>query len=204
MLRVKSLLLPNNVSVTFDVNLGEGIVIKGSNGSGKSLFLKSLARLYLCTYKIFEYNETEIINMDHQQYRSEVLYVSPSPLLLQDQSVEDFFLSVLNLDVYKDHIFSFDYLKYLNAWSIGPKQPMSLLSSGQRQLVSILRALSLRAKILLLDEPTANLDREKTLEVEKLFADWRSKERSIILISHSEDQSQRLGWKIIHFRSLMT
>lgn len=202
MLRVEKLKLPNEKVISFSLKDNEGVVIEGPNGAGKSLLLKSLALLYPVSCEEFFFQDKNVRGLNPQEFRSQVLYVSTNVLLVKDQSVEEFFQSVLKLAVYKNHEFKFDYHSYLKKWGI-TNQSVSILSSGQRQMIAVLRALSLKAKILLLDEPTANLDQDKTLEVEELLKEWRVRTGGgIIMISHSPEQATRLGFKKVQFSEL--
>lgn len=204
MLRIESMKLPNNKTVNFSLDSRDAIIIRGKNGSGKSLLLKSMALLCMAPYKGYEYKGQNVSELNPQIFRSEVLYVSTTPLMMKDQSVEEFFQSIRNLHVYKNLISEFDYKYYLEKWHIPPGD-VSYLSSGQRQMISFLRALTLNAKVLLLDEPTANLDHEKTLELEKLILEWKERTSgSVVMISHSSDQIARLNFRVADFESLVT
>lgn len=203
MLRVKGLKLLNGKVIDFEVKRGEGIVIFGKNGSGKSLLLKSLAKLLPVQYTSFVYDGKNLDDWIPETYRGQVLYVSPTPHFLKDMSVEEFFSYVFKFQIYKGMISSFDYETYLDRWKI-PRKSVLELSTGQRQMISILRALTLNAKILLLDEPTANLDSEKTREVEILIKDWQARTKgSVVWISHSEEQGKRLEFTPVDFETLI-
>lgn len=203
MLRVESMKLPNEKIVNFSLNENDALIIQGKNGSGKSLLLKSLAQLCVAPYEVFNYQGDDIKTWIPEEYRSQVLYVSTSPLLLKDQTVEEFFTSIKKLAIYKDHHSYFDYKTYLEKWHI-PDSNVAMLSSGQKQMISILRSLTLKAKILLLDEPTANLDYDRTLEIESLLIDWRARTKgSLVIISHSSDQIARLNFPMVNFQSLI-
>lgn len=68
------------------------------------------------------------------------------------------------------------------------------LSSGERQRLAVLRVLSIRPRVLLLDEPTANLDEENIARVERLIQAYLSDESAAaVWVSHDPRQLQRVA-----------
>jgi ATPase subunit of ABC transporter with duplicated ATPase domains len=71
---------------------------------------------------------------------------------------------------------------------------VSRLSSGERQRLALLRLLNNRPKVLLLDEPTANLDSDNIMQTEKFLSDYRiGTESPVIWISHDIAQLKRVS-----------
>ena len=68
------------------------------------------------------------------------------------------------------------------------------LSGGERQRVAMARALALRPDVLLLDEPTANLDPYNVGLIEELIVDYqKTRNTTIVLVSHNIFQARRLA-----------
>ena len=71
--------------------------------------------------------------------------------------------------------------------------PARVLSGGEQQLLSIARALATGPDILILDEPTSNLDPSATLAIEALIGAVRSEGTRVVLITHDLGQARRLA-----------
>ncbi len=86
---------------------------------------------------------------------------------------------------------------YLTALGFTPsvlQWPVERLSSGERQRLALARLLNNQPQVLLLDEPTANLDAENTLIMERIITDYhRTHNCATLWISHSLEQQQRIG-----------
>jgi len=148
---------PVNVfeNLDFSIHQGDFIKITGSNGSGKSTFLKLMKKLILPDHGKIIYG-TEINDSD---------------IALVSQNQRSFFL---NLSVKQNLLFFYSLKKnkkidlevkikeYLKTFNLEEKidAVMSTLSSGQLKKISIIRALLSDPKILLLDEITSNLEEE--------------------------------------------
>ncbi len=72
------------------------------------------------------------------------------------------------------------------------------LSGGQRQRLSLARALALRPRVLLLDEPTANIDPVSTEKIEQTISQYaRENQATVILVTHSPTQARRLSHQLV-------
>ncbi len=83
---------------------------------------------------------------------------------------------------------------------INPKAQVKDLSIAQKHLVVIARALSIDAKIVILDEPTASLSHKEILETYDLIERLRSEGKAILFISHKFDEIFRIAQRFIVFR----
>ena len=71
------------------------------------------------------------------------------------------------------------------------------LSSGEQQRVAIARALALEREVLLIDEPTANLDPANAMIIEQAIKD-SARPRAVLLSTHNLSQARRLSQRVIH------
>lgn len=77
------------------------------------------------------------------------------------------------------------------------KRPARVLSGGEQQRLSLVRALALEPELLFLDEPTANLDPASTAAIEQLILDANRRGVTIVLVTHDAGQARRLGEDLV-------
>ena len=182
MLRVKGMKLFNGKEVSFELRRGESLQIKGANGSGKSLLLKSLARLIPSKWDELSLDGKRAEEFRIEEWRLKLLYIPPEVVFDSELTVNDFFDEPFQLEIYRGVKKKFDPRKY---WP-DASMLLSQLSSGQRQQVALLRALSLDPAFLLLDEPFGYMDMERKEFFAKLINDNLGSSRSLVLVSHVE------------------
>lgn len=71
------------------------------------------------------------------------------------------------------------------------------LSGGQQQRVAIARAISTRPEILIADEPTGNLDTQKSHEIMKLLKQFNEEGITILMVTHEEDMAEYASRTIV-------
>ena len=83
---------------------------------------------------------------------------------------------------------------------IAPEILLRTLSTAQRQLVEIARALSQNAELLIMDEPTSSLTLSETERLMQVVADLRANGVSVVYISHRLDEVERLADRVVVLR----
>ena len=167
-------------------------VIMGPNGAGKSIFLKILNGIIRPTSGKILWNE----KIDESLIFNGQALVFQKPILLR-RSVEanlDFFDKLINLNNYdKNQLLKIvDLLDQKN-------QPARSLSLGEQQRLSLIRALLLRPRLVMLDEPTANLDPASTKIIEDIIISLKEFGIKIIFVTHNILQAKRLADEVIFF-----
>jgi tungstate transport system ATP-binding protein len=77
------------------------------------------------------------------------------------------------------------------------ERPARVLSGGEQQRLAVARALAIRPDVLLLDEPTANLDPASTLAIEELIGVAHREGTKIIFVTHDIGQAKRLADDVV-------
>ncbi|HYB09057.1 MAG TPA: ATP-binding cassette domain-containing protein [Alphaproteobacteria bacterium] len=181
-LDVRRLSHPHLSVQPFVVADGELVVVTGPSGAGKSLLLRAIADL--------DPNDGEI-ELDGERrdaspapaWRRRVVYVAAE--------------SGWWADIVGEHFADRTRAAAL-APSVGmPAEcfdwPVSRLSTGERQRLALLRALSLTPRALLLDEPTSGLDPDATAAVEGHLRSELARGTAILMVSHDAAQAERLS-----------
>lgn len=180
MLRINEMKLLNGKVLSLDAKTGEAVQLTGVNGVGKSLFLKSISKIIPSTYLELSLDSKSHDHYSTEEWRSKILYVSPDFYADPEFTVEDFFNEPLQYSVHKNLIRTFDYKTHFK----DSHQLLSSLSSGQRQQISLLRALSLKPKYLLLDEPFGYMDNDNRSLYIEILHNFIDQGNGLIFVSH--------------------
>lgn len=169
---------------------GECIGLSGESGSGKTRLLRALADMDEHSGGL-QLEAALCEAAGAHVWRKQVALLPAESQWWRDSVGEHFCISHDNagsdcLD--QQAIERLGFSKDVMNWQV------SRCSSGEKQRLSLLRLLVNRPRVLLLDEPTANLDPEKLKCVEQLIADYIAHEKACcIWVSHSEEQLQRVA-----------
>ena len=194
----------NNVQL--QLYAGEFLSLIGENGAGKSTLMKILAGVQLQdegTVEVFgklarmdsvKAAQAHGIALIHQELNlSENLSIAANIFLGREPSSFGF------LDKQTIHSEARRFLEMVGL-NIPPETLASELSIGQQQLVEIAKALSIDARILIMDEPTSSLSAGETEKLFEVIADLRTRGVSIIYISHRLAEVKALSDRVTVFR----
>jgi ABC-2 type transport system ATP-binding protein len=179
-------------NINFEINKGKTIGLLGPNGCGKSTTIGMMLGLIKPTSGVVFINGKNIEN-NRTNLLEKMNFISPYIELPKKLTIEE------NLKVYgklygvknlKDKISELMEMLNLNEFK---KRKTGELSSGQKNRVSLAKALINDPEILLLDEPTASLDPDVGDYVRGIIENFASKNDSTILLaSHNMDEVERL------------
>ena len=170
----------------FDLNLGAGVcaAITGPSGSGKSLFLRMIADLDPNQGKVWV-NGRERASISAPEWRKQATYVSAESGWWADTVIEHFVL-------YKrSEVAALAARLGLHVDLLDAS--IARLSTGEKQRLSLVRALLPSPLVLLLDEPTGPLDEVSVAQVEALLQERMATGTSVLLVTHDPNQAERLG-----------
>jgi tungstate transport system ATP-binding protein len=181
--------------VSIAAHLGQVTTVVGVNGSGKTTLLKILAGLDTSTagrvlIEGSEADPTQLRTHSTMVFQRSVMFgtsvynnvayglkIEGVPGREISQRVKSA-LTVVNLDGFE-------------------RRHARKLSSGEQQRVAMARALALERGVLLVDEPTANLDPANAMIIERAIKD-SARSRTVLLSSHNLPQARRLSQHVIH------
>lgn len=170
------------------------IALSGKNGSGKSTLMRIMAGLLAPEEAIIDYQNNSYCWLDARKLiRNQVMYLHQNPYLF-DRTVRDNIAYGLNsLGINKDSInerVNF-MLNWANLEHLAERNA-HLLSGGEKQRVAFARAQILSPKILLLDEPTANMDKHAKEQTWKMVERLLEEDLSVIIATHEYNSISHL------------
>lgn len=195
--------------LNFEVKSGEFLSIMGPSGCGKSTLLYLLGGLDEVTFGEINLLDKDLTTMKEKDKsllrRRDIGFVFQFYNLVPNLTVEDNIMLPLILDGKKgtEEKARLEKLLEITGLTAYRKHAPRELSGGQQQRVAIARALIFQPKILLLDEPTGNLDSKTTVEIMELFQTiHRELKTTIIQVTHSKETAA-YGTKILELNDGM-
>lgn len=184
--------------INLEIEKGEIFGLFGHNGAGKTLLLETIAGIWIPDEGEI-WMEDRLINSLSPEERK-IGFVYQEPLLFPHLSVKENILFSLKVRgvCAKERIKRLeDICEELKLERILERKNTSLLSAGERQMVSLARALISSPKLLLLDEPTHSLDEENCRIFYEIIENLNSKSKiTIILVSHDYEELTLLAERI--------
>lgn len=179
-------------NISLDLQAKESIAIIGMSGSGKSTLLNILSTLLVPNHGLVSIfgEDTSIMSKKRlaQIKRDELGLVFQSHYLFKGFSArENLEVAAIlsNKEIDEKLLYRLNINESIN-------QKVTELSGGQQQRVSIARVLTKQPKILFVDEPTGNLDKQTANEVMNIFFEYiKMNSAGMILVTHDEELAHK-------------
>lgn len=197
---------PNIVHALSNVNLilnkNELTIIEGPSGSGKTTLLNIIGGLLKPSSGKILVNNKNIIEMNDNEkayYRNKVIgfvfqsfYLEPNFTVYDNVEVPLIIAGIPKNERRKMILSTLDSVGLLDK----EKMIASKLSGGEKQRVSIARAIVNNPEIILADEPTGNLDSKNGDMIMSLLKRISKEDKIVIVITHNDEQAIKYGDKI--------
>jgi iron complex transport system ATP-binding protein len=187
--------------ISFQVEPGDCLAIFGINGAGKSTLLKCMNRIIRPNKGHIKFNGKSLLDLPDNELAKCIGYVSQS-CKFSETSVFDAVLlgrkPYIKWDVTAEDLeIVQDVLRVMSLEDFAMRN-VTELSGGERQKVSIARALVQQTEVLLFDEPTSNLDLKNQLEVIQIIRDIvQERQIAAIITMHDLNLALRFANKFI-------
>ena len=186
-------------NISLEVNSGEIVGLLGPNGAGKTTTFYMIVGLIKSDEGNIVINNHDITcEPIHKRFECGISYLPQEPSIFRDMTAKDNILAILEVDKTlsideKNNIFDyliekFDLKKFLNTKGIQ-------LSGGERRRVEIARALALKPKFLLLDEPFAGIDPISVIDIQKIIKGLAKEDIGILITDHNVRETLKICHK---------
>ena len=185
--------------VSLEIRENEIIVLTGRSGSGKSTLLHLLAGLEKKTSGSIFFKENDYDNLKPNELtslrRAEMGFVYQFHYLLNELSAQENVSLPLKLNNVNQDKANAASIEILDSLGLGHRidHKPSELSGGEKQRVAIARSLVHSPSLVILDEPTGDLDTQTSLEVINSLKKFVSDKKSSLLIATHDDNFQKIA-----------
>ena len=195
-------------NVRLDLYPGQVTALVGENGAGKSTLVKTITGIYQPNSGEIYFGGKKVrLTSPQEARRLGITAIHQETILFDELSVgENIFVGHYPKKGISHHIDwnslyqeSSKVLRSIQA-AINPRTRLRQLSIGQKHLVAIARALSLKAKVVILDEPTAALSHHEIQDLYVIIDKLRKDGKAILFISHKFDEIFAISDRYTVFR----
>jgi putative ABC transport system ATP-binding protein len=191
--------MPILMDVSFEVGRGASLTLVGPSGSGKSTLLRCLNRLAEPTSGCVRFHGRDITSLDPLELRRRAALVLQTPVLFEGTVRDNLRMQPTAA---RTELSEARLVRALEEVGLDPEfldRDGAMLSGGEKQRVTISRALLGDPEALLLDEPTAALDPPNTAVVVDTISGLRqSRGLTIVAVTHQPELIRRLGGCLLY------
>ncbi len=200
---------------SLEVSSGEVVALVGANGSGKSTLSKIITGVVTPDAgQIVLDGQTAQFGTPHAARARGVTAVYQELSLVPDMTVaENIWLTHeprrFGLSI-NQRVIELETRRLIELFSgalpkpLDPNAQVRDLPPDEKQIVEILKALSLQPRLIILDEATASLDSQQVNRLFELVADWKREGRAVVFVSHRMDEIFRIADRIVVLRNGQT
>jgi len=181
-------------NINIEIKKGEFWAVIGKNGSGKTTFCNMLRRFVPDFYKgeltgKITLEDKELKDYSQKELVQKIGFVFQNPFTqisgVKDTVFDEIAYGLENLGLYKEEIISRveKILKLLEIEKLRDRNPYDL-SGGQKQRVALASIIAMDPDILVIDEPTSQLDPKGTEDIFKIINLMANEGKTIILVEH--------------------
>lgn len=193
-------------NLTFAIDKGELVFLAGPSGAGKTTILKLISGITTSTSgNVIVHN----INLNKINYNKRTLIRHHIGIIFQDHKI------LMDRSVFKNVCLPLEILGYAKKETdhrvaialekVGLEHKIHAhpieLSGGEQQRLCIARAIIHKPKIIIADEPTANLDKDNALKIIELLKSFHKAGTTIIISAHDEGILTDYGKRIIRINN---
>lgn len=187
-------------NINLRIERGEVFALIGPTGSGKTTLLRLLDLIDLPSQGRVYFNGTDVTGAARQRLetRRRMAFVLQKPVVFNASVYDNIAYGLKWRGMRRDDIHNRldDVLEMVDLTDFR-KRNARMLSGGEMQRVAIARAIATEPEVLLLDEPTANLDPISTAKIEELITDIIQRyQTTIVMATHDMSQGQRLAGRV--------
>ena len=194
-------------NVALEVGKGEVLALCGENGAGKSTLMKILGGVYQPDAgEILVDGQSVKIHNVNDSMRLGVAFIHQELNVLDNLDVAaNVFLgreprnAVGLIDFKKIHADTEPFLRRLGL-DVSSRTPLEKLSIAHQQMVEIAKALSLNARIIIMDEPTSSLTLQETDRLLELVLELKQQGVSVVYISHRLSEVEHIADRVVVLR----
>ena len=176
-------------NISFKIENGQNLAIVGATGAGKSSIINLLGRYYEINKGEILIDKTNINEIDLEELRKYISIVLQDVFLFSDSIFNN--IALYNQNITEEQVINaakkvgaHNFIKKLpGGYHYDVKERGTMLSVGQRQLISFIRAYVHQTEVLILDEATSSIDSESE-EMIKHATNVLTKDRTSIIVAH--------------------
>ncbi len=186
-------------SVSLDIEGGKTVALLGINGSGKTTLLRIIAGLEKQDKGNILFNNKKVSAKELRQIGTLVFQKTA----MLSRSVYENLAFGLRIRGKTDHEIKGEIAQVLHDVGLRnfEKRKAKKTSGGEQQRIALARAFLINPQILLLDEPTSNLDPNNTLIIERAVMNRRKEGNVVMLATHNLIQAKLLADEIVHIHN---